>query len=1114
MKKIISIIFCIIFLAGIVSANDIGYVLKNTARPNQDFIRAMNELEYTYTLIDDSNVGKTDFSKFKMILVGESIKNVPVDKYPSLVADESYYNFWSDKSGSLAPSQPITVYNPNNGISITKNIGGIFTAYTTSRINGANLPVYYLGGKKNTGVESVTTLGNTGLDASKYVIAVKREPRRVFFGITKTNYWSDKSEELFKNSLVWIIEGEDRDGDGYLGGVDCNDRDIRIHPDATEIPYDGIDQNCDGVDLLDVDQDGYCKLGEVITNKNLQCNKETTNIGTDCNDNDTSYNIGSSDSLKNCINEAPVYHGGLTSISWNEDENITIDLSSYFSDPENDDLTYYTEFSEEGILARIIGTNVFFSSLKDWFGEKVIKFIVSDTSGLNVTTNEINIKVNSINDAPILKEIKDVYGIAEEIIQITPEATDVDSSDLIFTYGFPLNSSGAWQTNENSVGDYQTIIIVSDGELKDEQIVNIHIRQKILINEISSNWIELYNPTYLDFNLNNCKLKNNENEIDLSGNLKGKEFISFNLNSNENDRIILKCNNDVDSVTIGNYDDGSIVDNAPTLLPGKSIGRKSETNTNDNSKDFQYYDNPTKNLINDADMIIPDVELIFPEENSVFDYRNIEFSFRVTDNSNILNCEFFSNITGMFISSNTVNALNGTITNITYSNINDGTYLWNIRCYDGSHYSFGELNRTFSLDAPDSPMLNSLEDKTIDEGKQLSFSVSGAHPENKNFEIIALNLPNGASFSNNYFSWTPTYNQSGNYLITFEAIDSDGLKDSKAIKINVNNVPNLEKIGICENISSDVEIKIKNPDKDDKITIGNDLNVKIEVKNKKNVDLEGYLKVYLYDLKNENIIDDEENSIDIDKRDKTEETFKLEFDSGEKDVLLFVKFENDDKTVCSETKLNLNAKREKHKVVIDDIKFNSSATPGKEVEFKIKIKNEGKENEKVYIQIISEKLNVNKSTEIFEIEKYGDDDQETKTLNILIPENTTLGEYDIEIKVVYSDENSKIIKLNVLEIKIPDKEEIKTPVVNVNKIINTLKETIKLDKKKTNILSITNENAKQVPTKKAYSKINESEKYTSLLVICIALFIGVILMILTIKKIIHSKNKRVIRVYN
>ena len=53
----------------------------------------------------------------------------------------------------------------------------------------------------------------------------------------------------------------DVDNDGYdaaeVGGGDCLDTDNQVNPGATEVPYDGIDQDCSGADLLDADGDGH-----------------------------------------------------------------------------------------------------------------------------------------------------------------------------------------------------------------------------------------------------------------------------------------------------------------------------------------------------------------------------------------------------------------------------------------------------------------------------------------------------------------------------------------------------------------------------------------------------------------------------------------------------------------------------------------------------------------------------------------------------------------------------------------------------------------------------------------------------------------------------------------
>ncbi|MCB9744732.1 MAG: putative metal-binding motif-containing protein, partial [Alphaproteobacteria bacterium] len=77
------------------------------------------------------------------------------------------------------------------------------------------------------------------------------------------------------------------DSDAY-GGDDCDDSDRAINPDANEVWYDGVDRDCDTGNDYDADLDGYDSDGYG---------------GTDCDDSDATINTAATESCDGADND-------------------------------------------------------------------------------------------------------------------------------------------------------------------------------------------------------------------------------------------------------------------------------------------------------------------------------------------------------------------------------------------------------------------------------------------------------------------------------------------------------------------------------------------------------------------------------------------------------------------------------------------------------------------------------------------------------------------------------------------------------------------------------------------------------------------------------------------
>jgi len=136
-------------------------------------------------------------------------------------------------------------------------------------------------------------------------------------------------------------------------------------------------------------------------------------------------------------NAAPQWNGILGAINWPEDSVASLNLSEWFSDIDNDVLTY-SNTAVQNITITINQTdgNAVFTPDPDWFGERTVQFTATDPEGLFGTSNLIDLNVTNVNDAPLFngpiggliwdEDTNNTYNVSQHF-------NDVDGDVLTFT---------------------------------------------------------------------------------------------------------------------------------------------------------------------------------------------------------------------------------------------------------------------------------------------------------------------------------------------------------------------------------------------------------------------------------------------------------------------------------------------------------------------------------------------------------------------------------------------------------------------------------------------------------------------------------------------------------
>lgn len=96
------------------------------------------------------------------------------------------------------------------------------------------------------------------------------------------------------------------------------------------------------------------------------------------------------------------------SIVWYEDSIKTINMSDYFVDPDGDSLSFKVEDEPEEVLINFDGEIATLTPEPDWFGNRRIRFIATDSDGVSLKSPRITIEVVDYPEFD-LSEIHSIY---------------------------------------------------------------------------------------------------------------------------------------------------------------------------------------------------------------------------------------------------------------------------------------------------------------------------------------------------------------------------------------------------------------------------------------------------------------------------------------------------------------------------------------------------------------------------------------------------------------------------------------------------------------------------------------------------------------------------------
>lgn len=155
-------------------------------------------------------------------------------------------------------------------------------------------------------------------------------------------------------------------------------------------------------------------------------------------------------------------------------ENELVRLNVRVTDPDKDVVTYtYSKpLNKDGEWQTNYGDA----------GEYIVTITASD--GTLTTEKKVKLMVERVNVAPMIEALQDITVREGDAVIFEPVVSDPNNDAVTVSVSEPL-TSGNWNTDHTSAGEYQIRVVATDGELETEKVLTLLVEDVNVLPDVS-----------------------------------------------------------------------------------------------------------------------------------------------------------------------------------------------------------------------------------------------------------------------------------------------------------------------------------------------------------------------------------------------------------------------------------------------------------------------------------------------------------------------------------------------------------------------------------------------------------------------------------------------------